>query len=343
MQDGCETSCAQLDPTDPGDAGGDLDGDGLTNLVECQEGSSPCEFDDVLGPEVESISPADGAADVATGTEIVINFDEPVRANTVNNNTIVVFAGTTRVSRSFVRSGDNRTVTLRGALESETPYSVFVTTGVLDVDGNSGAPFNSSFTTGAAPDTRRPRVAVMRPAPGASGVAVDKCVTLFFDEPVDAATVTDASFRLTDTRTNNPVSGTISVDSTGTSATICPDSGLVFNTSIRVNATTAIQDLAGNTLGNFSTTYRTALDPSTSRPTVVEIRPSSGTTGIPTNAQVLARFSEALDPATVSDTSFQVTINSTGAVHAGTLTLEAGGTVVRYAPDSPYPASAAMM
>ncbi len=336
MRDGCETPCAGLNPRDPSDAAGDVDSDGLTNLQECQGGTSPCTVNDVSGPRVVSVTPSNGAVSVATNADVVLVFDEPLNPATVVAANFILFAGTTRLSPILSRSADNMTVTLRGGLQAGTLHSLFVASRITDVQGNRGAEFSSTFTTGDPPDATQPRVAAVRPGSGASGISVQKCVTVFFSEPVNPATITAASFKLMAGAT--PVVATAVVDPESTSATLCPDAALSFNTTYTVNVTTAVQDPAGNSMQSFSSSFTTAADPGANRPSVVSIRPSSGQQDVPTNAPVLALFSEPLNPATLNGTSFLVNISG-GAAIAGTVALEDGDTLARFTPTAPYPAS----
>lgn len=333
MVDGCETACAGLDPNDPLDALGDLDEDGLDNLQECQGETSPCEENDIEGPLVVDVTPADGAVDVSPSSSIVITFDEPVSPSTVNSLTIVVFAGTERIPASYSRSGDNLAVTVNASLVPERVHTLFVTRDLSDVLGNAAAPFSLEFTTGPAVDTGRPVIAVMRPAHGATGIDVSKCVTAFFSEPIDPTTVTAESFRLR--RGNTNFSGTTVVDSDGLSATICPDVDFDYNQSYNLRAETSIRDLAGNPLNAFQGNFQTARNPADTRPLVIAVRPASNSTDVPTNFQVIARFSEAIEPVTVTPASFRVTLD--GVDIPGTLSLESGNTVVRLVPDDPQP------
>ena len=343
MRDGCESGCLVdgtcktcLDPTDPADRDLDQDMDSLTNVQECLAGSDPCSADDVEGPKLTSHLPEDGATDVDTTTDIVLDFDEPVNASTVNNRTIVLFQGTQRVTNvSYSRSNDNRTVTIPNNLQPGVEYSVFVTRGLRDLDGNPAQEDSFRFTTGAPPDNTRPVVAVVRPVNGARQISTSKCVTVFFSEPIREETVTADSFTVSSSA--GAVSGSITVDDSGTSATLCPDEPLAFNTRYTVRALTAIQDLAGVGLSNFSSSFTTRIDPAASRPEILSIKPLPNTTGVPTNADILARFNEPLDEATVVQPNFTARVANVDV--PGSISVEEGGTLVRFTPDAPFPPS----
>ncbi|TPW13547.1 MAG: hypothetical protein FD127_1961, partial [Acidimicrobiaceae bacterium] len=336
MKDGCETACS-LDPTSPADGPLDKDGDGVSNALECQRGTNPCQFNDIQGPKVVSVTPSSGATGIATNADVVIVFDEAVDPATVNATNFILFAGTTRLSPSIIRSADNTTVTLRAALQAGLVHSVFVTSRIKDLQANTGADFTSSFTTGAPPDTARPTVGAVRPGAGATGVERTKCVSVFFSEPVNPATVTDATLRLLQGAT--PITTTLEIAADGTSANLCPTAALAANVVHTVSATTGIQDAAGNTLVAFSSTFTTAIDTAASRPLVVSFKPSANQTAVPTNAPVLGLFSEPIDPASVTATSFLVRQSANSQDIPGTRTLEQGNRVLRFTPTGAYPAS----
>ena len=110
------------------------------------------------------------------------------------------------------------------------------------------------------------------------------------------------------------------------------------NATITVVATSGVQDLAGNALANFSSSFTTVQLTSGTRPTVTSTRPGSGNTGIPANSPVTLFLSEAMNPSTVNSTSLNVSQN--GALVAGTIILSGSNQVVSFTPSSPFTAAA---
>jgi len=93
-------------------------------------------------------------------------------------------------------------------------------------------------------DTLAPRVVALRPVPGENGVRQDALVTVAFSEPVNPATVAQASFFLTAQLT--PVAGSYAVaDSV---ASFVPDVPLESLTVYTATLTRGIRDPAGNQL-----------------------------------------------------------------------------------------------
>jgi len=92
------------------------------------------------------------------------------------------------------------------------------------------------------------------PSNNAAGVAVAAAVTATFSEPLDAATVTTATFSVKDAA-NAPVAGAVTY--AGTTATFAP-SALAPNTTYTATLTTGIKDAAGNAMAQeYSWTFTT--------------------------------------------------------------------------------------
>jgi len=103
----------------------------------------------------------------------------------------------------------------------------------------------------------------------------------------------------------------------------------------------AAVDEAGNVVGFLGST-NISLSGSTGftspQPVVVSASPANGQMGVATNAAVVAKFSQPLDPTTVTSSTFSITIF--GSPVAGTRTLSSSefgtNTVVTFRPTSPF-------
>jgi len=96
--------------------------------------------DDTIAPTVSSTSPTAGKKRVKRGADVSATFTEPVRARTVNRDTVyLVRAGSTvkiRASVTYNASRQRATIDPRGLLLPDTRYRAFVTTKVKDLAGN---------------------------------------------------------------------------------------------------------------------------------------------------------------------------------------------------------------
>lgn len=122
---------------------------------------------------VSSVTPAQGATNVAVNAAIQVTFSSPVTLNTVNSTNIQVtgaqpFAGAV----TYDSDSDTATFTPSAAYAPNTKYTVKVS-GVTDTSGKALAAFTSSFTTGqssaAANDNTVEYQATLFPAQGVGG------------------------------------------------------------------------------------------------------------------------------------------------------------------------------
>jgi len=104
---------------------------------------------DISPPAVTSVSPDNGATDVAVNTSISATFSEPMNAVTVNETTFTAKdSANNPVNGTIGYSGTTAIFTPDANLTSSTTYTVTITTGAMDLAGNAlAANFSWSFTT----------------------------------------------------------------------------------------------------------------------------------------------------------------------------------------------------
>jgi hypothetical protein len=131
-------------------------------------------------------------------------------------------------------------------LAINTLYTVTVDASVSDPGGNPlAASFVSTFRT-ATPDATAPRVESIDPPDGATGVPTTAPVSVTFTEPIDPATVTPASFRVSSGGT--PVTGTFTFLDGGRTARFTPAVPYPFEAAVTTELTGAITDVSHNAL-----------------------------------------------------------------------------------------------
>src|SRR5207302_1889110 len=134
-------------------------------------------------------------------------------------------------------------------------YTATVASTVADTVGNPlGTNFVWSFTTDVAPT-----VIARSPAPGASNVPLNTTVTATFSKPMASATITTASFTLRAAGAAADVPATVTLDATGTIATLTPTSPLALGTVYTATVSGTVTDVIGTPLGtnvawSFTTT-----------------------------------------------------------------------------------------
>jgi hypothetical protein len=162
-----------------------------------------------------------------------------------------------------------------------------------------------------------PLVLSTDPANGATSVALDKVITVTFNEIMNPATITQASFSITGA---SPVAGVITYS--GNTATFTPSGLLTANTTYTGRVTTAVKDENGNALqADYVWTFSTG---TTLFPVVIATDPLKNATGVPLNKTITATFNMAMDPLTINATTFTVKQGSTPV--AGTVTYSNGNT-----------------
>src|SRR4029450_11205433 len=123
---------------------------------------------------------------------VTLTFSESISPTSVSGNSVVLFAGSTRLAPGIARSTDNRMLFLSMTLPLDETITVIATSGVTDLSGNALTPFTSTFRTGAEYDVTRPQVITQRPT--GSNVGPTTPITLFLNDAVNPATIPGGLF-----------------------------------------------------------------------------------------------------------------------------------------------------
>ena len=192
-------------------------------------------------PTVTITSPANGATGIARTTTINARFSENIDSATLTSSSFYVNGGAVTGAISYDSSSYYATFTPSSPLSYSTLYTVTITTAVTDTDSTPMASDKVWTFTTLAPDTTPPTVTTVSPANGATSVALDTVVEAVFSEAMDPATLTTASFTL-----SNGVTGTVGYNATTNTATFTPSALLTRNTVYTATITTAVTDENAN-------------------------------------------------------------------------------------------------
>jgi len=155
----------------------------------------------------------------------------------------------------------------------------------------------------ATTDTTAPTVSSTIPIVSAGGVAINSAITAIFSEAMNPLTIINAHFSLK--QGDTPVPGTVSYSKV--SAIFIPTNKLTINTPYTATITTGAKDTAGNALSNdYTWSFSTGEVIDTTAPTVSSTIPIISAKGVAINSAITAIFSEAMDPLTVTKTTFTV-------------------------------------
>lgn len=168
-----------------------------------------------------------------------------------------------------------------------------------------------------------PAVVSTNPANTATGIPLNQVITIKFNEPMDAATFSNASVTLQEVApvvkgkyevnasTAVTQQGTVSVagkvtfnDST---ATFTPSSPLKLSTTYSGRITSTVKDLMGNALPiDYVWSFSTGMWPK-----VVLTVPENKETNVAVNQLITVTFKEGMNPLTINQNSFIVMIGTT--------------------------------
>jgi hypothetical protein len=169
-----------------------------------------------------------------------------------------------------------------------------------------------------------PTVLSTDPLNNAIGVALNKVVAATFSVPMDPLTITTTTFTVKDGATVVP--GAISY--LGSTASFTPTSALTGNTVYTATITTGAKNVAGTPLAaNYVWTFTTL---AATIPTVISTDPLDLATGVALNKVISATFSEAMDPLTITSSTFTVLLGVTPVAGA----VNYSGTTATFTPTS---------
>jgi hypothetical protein len=154
-----------------------------------------------------------------------------------------------------------------------------------------------------------PTVVYTVPSDGATGVPINRKISVAFSEPMNAASVIDvADFTVTGPGAALVTAATISYDSGSHIALFTPSGNLSPDTTYTGMITVGAKNVAGNPLANnFIWTFTTGTTADTAAPLLVVTGPADLATNVPVNQVITATFNEPMDPLTITSTSYTVT------------------------------------
>jgi methionine-rich copper-binding protein CopC len=251
---------------------------------------------DQQAPIVTSFEPVGGAADVAPATDLIIKFNENIKAGTGN---ITIWQGTTVIQTIAVTSPQviiaNHVVTIDPPtdLPSEASLSIHIAeTALTDESGNKFAGISNATTWSfTIADNTVPILTNLSPADDATAVAATANLILTFSEPVKKGSGVITLAQGTTSQAIDVTSPSVSIS--GNTVTIDPadfPSGAAVSVTIPSGVFTdrtnnAFAGILTNTAWNFTVADNTA-------PTVTALSPADNAINVPVNSNLVLTFSE---------------------------------------------------
>jgi hypothetical protein len=159
---------------------------------------------------------------------------------------------------------------------------------------------------------RVPAVTSTTPTNGATGVGPSAAVQATFNLPLDSSTVNGSTFTLRDD-TNALVPAQVSYNEENQTAVLTPSSTLDTGRAYTARLSTGVRSDDETPLAAAVSWTFTTVPPSA--PTVTQTSPSAGAASVTPLSKVTATFSQSMDPATITSTTFTLA-NGTTAVPA---------------------------
>lgn len=276
--------------------------------------------------EITLTQPLPDAPNVALiTTGLAVEFTEPVEMASA----VDAIAFEPAVEGSVSWSGSTMIFTPREPLALITTYTVTIGEGIRDLAGNRMSDLPAPFTFET---TGPPEVVETVPADGATGVALDRPITISFSTLMDTASV-EGSLRLRPAFAHE-------LRWSGLLLEIVPDQPLETDGEYAITIGEGASDVSGVSLdGPATLTFRTVS--SGLRPSVLV--PADGTDGIAPTSPIAVIFDRAVDPESVTGAEL---LTITPDVAGSLALVDANGdepadpgdaVVLRFAPSGPLP------
>ena len=293
-------------------------------------------------PTVISTVPVNGATGVAINQAVSATFSVAMNPATVDGATFTLTGpGATAVTGvvTYVPAGSVATFTPAANLAPSTLYTATITTGAEDLaDVGLAANYVWTFTTAATVVAVPPTVISTVPLNGATAVPLNQIVSATFSVPMNPATINGTTFTLTGPGAT-AVPGLVAYAAIGNTLTFTPTANLAPSTLFTATITTGAQNLAGTGLAaNYVWTFTTGTTVVAIPPEIVSTIPVNTATNVPLNQAVDVTFSEAMNPLTITTTTFQLS-GPGGIAVAGTVSYDALDFIATFTPTLPLTAS----
>lgn len=251
-----------------------------------------------ISPMVVYTDPLNLDSNVAYNQVITATFNMPMELSTITDSSFKVFRGLTQITGQVSYAGLIAGFIPNTILEPYTTYTCTITTRAKNLAGTAVL-VDYTWTFKTAPIII-PEVLSVDPLPGEALVAINKNIKANFSQNMEPSSFTNSSFTLKDGA--NTVSGVMSV--VNSKFTFNPDNNLSPGTVYDAEFTTSVTSLAGTALASkYTWQFTTGI---TLAPEVLSTIPLDGANNIPFNQAISATFDMAMDPLTLTTTTFTV-------------------------------------
>lgn len=308
-------------------------------------------FTTAPAPNVTSTNPASAAINVPLNQKITATFNQPMTPASITaagTFSVAVTAGGAPVAGvvTYDPASNTAIFTPTANLTASTQFTATTTTAAKSA-ANSPLPSNYvwSFTTGTITNATAPTVSSTIPISGAITVPLNQRVTATFSEAMDPATISaPGTVVVVVTAGGAVVPGTVAYDTGSRTVIFEPTANLTAATQYTATISNAAKDLAGNALVAGAVpnpwSFTTGALVNNTRPTITVTSPASGATNVPLSKTISATFSAAMDPMTINNGSFTVSVAGPGGAPVnGTVVYDAASQIATFTPSANLAAS----
>ena len=296
---------------------------------------------DITPPTLIQVRPTDPDGDkIKVLSNFIIKFSEPVNESTLTAQTCYLELATTlgpkQFGGTFYTLPDSLNIIVfnpDSVLRFSKTYSLHLTGGIQDLKGNGlTVPAPVSFTT-VDRDRVPPTVKGTYPSGTAENVLVASNVKVMFSEPMSTESLND-NFALTwvggTPAVTNKVDGSITWNAEKATLTFTPSQSLGEATDYTITVSTGATDLSANHLAAINNFTFSTVD--VAAPVVKYLGPTSSQTGVTIETPVVADFSEAIDPLSVTGSTFSLRLSGSQTSISGDFEFLNGNSRVVFRP-----------
>ncbi|WP_041726160.1 Ig-like domain-containing protein [Caldisericum exile] len=190
----------------------------------------------------------------------------------------------------------------------------------------------SNVTINGTQTSYPPSVFSTTPSDGATNVPLNTTVKAVFTKAMDSSTINVNTIILKDS-SGNPVSGSVSFESSTNTVTFSPSSYLNITTTYTftiLGGSNGVKDSLGNPMpSDYSISFTTQ----SAGPKVLSTNPVDGATGVAVDTTISATFDKDIDTSTLTTSSFTLKDSSNNSV-SGTVSYDSSSKTATFTPSS---------
>jgi RHS repeat-associated protein len=311
----------------------DLSGNALVNF----QSQFTTGVNDTTHPFVFAERPGSGATGIPVSTSLVIYFNEPMNASSVQGALHVTQNGTA-IDGSTVSTENGQVATFTPSVPFPAGMNIQVSVDAtaLDLDGNTLFAYQGSFATAVDTTNVALQLVAVNPASGSTPISTNAVIDVKFNEPVDPDALTDTSVQCYQNSAWIQIAPVLLGD--GSQLRILPRFPFAPNATVRCVFSTPLAGTNELPFIGGGVQYTTGTGPDTTVPTVLSVSPPNGRSNLGDNAYVRVVFSKPINPITVNAATVQLAANGTDFV-PDSITFSNNHRNVLIVPHAPLPDS----